>query len=129
MPSSSERPAVSRRERGQEPLRRKRPLPVPVGARRRRIVYSLLIFAAIVLLVDALVGDTGLMERLRARRQLQDAEAALASLRNENARLRDYIRRLSDDPTLIEAVAREELGLIRPGELLFIIRDAQPAAN
>jgi cell division protein FtsB len=28
---------------------------------------------------------------------------------------------LQSDPTMIEAVAREELGLIRPGELLFVM--------
>jgi cell division protein FtsB len=82
-----------------------------------------------VLLVDALVGDKGLMERLRARRQLQEAEASLAAIRQQNAQMRDYVLRLNDDPVLIEAVAREELGLIRPGELLFIVRDAGPAAK
>ena len=48
--------------------------------------------------------------------------------RTENDRLREQIRRLSgEDPTAIEEIARRELGLIRPGERLFIIRDVTPA--
>jgi cell division protein FtsB len=82
-----------------------------------------LVFVTILLVVDALVGDKGLMDTMRARRQYREATAALTQKRQENARLRDEIRRLRDDPTRIEAVARQELGLMRQGEVLFIIRD------
>ena len=116
--------------RAADPLRRRRVQPPrTTGApRRRRIINALLIFAAVVLLVDALVGDTGFVQRIRARRQVQEAEASLATLKRQNAQMREYVQRLREDPSLIEAVAREELGLIRPGELLFIVRDARPAA-
>ena len=44
--------------------------------------------------------------------------------------MREQIRRLSgDDPTAIEEIARRELGFIRPGERLFIIRDVTPASR
>ena len=46
--------------------------------------------------------------------------------RLENVRLRDEARRLTDDPLTIEEVARRELGLIRPGEKLFIVKDITP---
>jgi cell division protein FtsB len=83
---------------------------------------------AIVLVVDALVGEKGFLDTLRARRQYRQVASALADKRAENARLREEIRRLRDDPTRIEAVAREDLGLMREGEVLFIVRDAkQPA--
>ena len=132
MPAPQQPAAASRTSGDSVSPRRKRTLPpTPAGSSRRRsIVNSLLIFAAGVLLVDALVGDKGLMERLRARRQLQQAEAALATIRQENAQMREYVRRLNEDSTLIELLAREELGLIRPGEVLFIIKDAErPTAN
>ena len=44
-------------------------------------------------------------------------------LRIDNARLRDEARRLREEPAAIEEVARRELGLIRPGETVFIIKD------
>ena len=93
--------------------------------RRRRILNGLLVFATVVLLVDALVGDKGVVERMRARRQYAQEAAALDAIRRENAVMREKIQRLKDDPAAIESLAREELGLIRPGELLFILRDAQ----
>jgi cell division protein FtsB len=73
--------------------------------------------------VDSLVGDKGFLETLRARRQYAEVSVALAAKRQENARLRDEIRRLREDPASVEAIAREELGLIRPGELLFIVHE------
>ena len=89
---------------------------------------TLLIFAAVVLLVDALVGDKGFIQRMRARRQVEEAEVVdRRSEEAERAHARVH-RRLKDDPSAIEAVAREEMGLIGQGELLFIVRDAQPAA-
>jgi cell division protein FtsB len=88
-----------------------------------------LAFVAVVLVVDALVGDKGFVDTLRARRQYRQIAAALADKRAENARLRDEIRRLRNDPKRIEAVAREDLGLMREGEVLFIVRDAKTPAK
>ncbi|HVL69347.1 MAG TPA: septum formation initiator family protein [Vicinamibacterales bacterium] len=120
----------TRAPRGPEPLRRKRVEPAPAGGSRRRKLLNLCLgFATVVLLVDALVGEKGLMERMRARRQYAEAAASLNGLKAENQRLREQARRLRDDPSAIETIAREELGLIRPGELLFIVRDAKPAGR
>lgn len=117
----------SRRPAGPEPLRRKAVRPARTSVIRRRTVHFLLIFATIVLVVDSLVGEKGFLETLKARRQHQEMAASVDVIRRENARLREEVRRLKEDPAEIESVAREELGLIRPGELLFIIRDATPS--
>ncbi len=94
--------------------------------RNRRIVQWLVLFVASVFVVDGLVGDRGLLAMFRARREYDTAAAALAGQRAENARLREEARRLREDPDAIEEVARRELGLIRPGEKVFIIKDAPP---
>jgi cell division protein FtsB len=110
----------------QPPLRRRRAQPAPPAPSpvRRRLLNYVLVLVTVVLVVDALVGDKGLMETVRARRQYADLAAALSALRQQNAQLRDEIRRLKEDPGTIESIAREELNLIRPGELLFVIKDA-----
>jgi cell division protein FtsB len=95
--------------------------------RRRRAVQFALLFIGCVLVVDALVGDTGLFAMLRAREQYRELEAALASARSANAVLREDARRYREDPEMIEEVARRELGMIRDGEKVFIIRDVLPA--
>lgn len=96
-------------------------------ARNRRIVHWLLIFIASLIVVDSLVGERGLLATLRARHEYDEVAATIARQRAENAKLRDEARRLKDDPATIEEVARRELGLIRRGERLFIIKDIPPA--
>ena len=49
-------------------------------------------------------------------------------MRAENQRLREQARRYREDPATIEELARKDLGLIKPGEKLFIIRDLPPTA-
>jgi cell division protein FtsB len=93
---------------------------------RRRIVQWLLLFVASVIVVDGLVGERGLLAILRARHEYDDLAATIARQRAENARLREEARRLKDDPAAIEEVARRDLGLIRPGERVFIIKDVTP---
>jgi len=46
-------------------------------------------------------------------------------LKQENAGLREQIRRLREDPEAIEAIARQDLGLMRPGEILVIVKDVK----
>jgi cell division protein FtsB len=94
--------------------------------RRRRAVQYALVFIGCVLAVDALVGEKGLLAMMKARQQYQALEQSLVDARTENTRLREEARRLREDPSAIEDLARRELGLIRPGEKLFIVRDARP---
>ena len=96
--------------------------------RGRRILAGLFFFVVCVLIVDALVGDQGLLATMRARKQYDELTADLARLRSENALLREEARRLREDPSAIEEIARRELGLMSPGETLFIIRDVEPPA-
>ena len=123
------RPSL-RRENGPEPLRRKRVQPVaPASPVRNKVIFRLLIFATVVLLVDSLVGDKGLIERLHARRSYAELEASVNDLRARNAKLRKDAQELKENPDVIEAIAREELGFARRNEIVFIVRDAKPQSN
>ena len=79
-----------------------------------------------VLVIDALVGEKGLLAMIQARQQYRVLEQSLAEVRAENARLREEARRLREDPAAVEDLARRELGLIAPGEKLFILKDVAP---
>ena len=94
--------------------------------RGRRLLVGLFFFVVCVLVVDALVGDQGLVATMRARKQYDHLAADLARLRSANAALREEARRLREDPAAIEEIARRELGLMSQGEKLFIIRDIDP---
>ena len=95
----------------------------------RRVLTGLFLFVVCVLVVDALVGDQGLMATMRARKQYDELISYLSRLRHENASLREEARRLREEPAAIEEIARRELGLMSPGETLFIIRDVEPPAG
>jgi cell division protein FtsB len=95
--------------------------------RRRRIVHWLVMLFAAVVVVDAIVGEQGLLATLRARRDYQDLAATIERQRAENSRLREEARRLREDPAAIEEIARRELGLIRRGEKVIILKDLPPA--
>lgn len=86
----------------------------------------LLVAIGCVLLIDALVGDKGLLAMLQARALYRELEQSLTDARADNERLRDEAQRLRDEPAAIEEIARDELGLIRPGERLFIVKDVPP---
>ena len=110
-------------------------LPEPGGkprAHRARGGFRalVLVFSACIsfVVIDAFVGDRGLAALMRARMERDRLAAEVVAWRRDNGRLRDQVRRLrGEDPTAIEEIARRELGLIKPGERLFIIRDVTPA--
>ncbi len=104
----------------------------PVVARKRRgrrAVQYMLVLVGCVIIIDALVGDKGLLAMRKARKEYQALEGSLAVEKAANDRLREEVRLLREDPTTIEDVARKDLGLIKPGEKLFILRDAPPPSG
>jgi cell division protein FtsB len=112
-------------------------LPGPTGKPRTRrgrggfralvIVFSVCVSFV---LIDAFVGERGLAALVRTRQEHDRLAAEVGASQRENDRLRERIRRLKgEDPTAIEEIARRELGLIKPGERLFIIREAAPASR
>jgi cell division protein FtsB len=94
--------------------------------RGRRLVQLFLVFVALAFVADGLVGERGLLAMLRARQEHDELATSIARVRAENVRLREEARRLREDPAAIEEIARRELGLIRPGEKVFVIKDVAP---
>ena len=86
------------------------------------------VLLAVAIIIDAIVGDRGLLAMLRAREQYEQNEVALQQQRADNARLREQSERLTSDPAALEELARGELGLMRPGEKVFIVKDLKPPA-
>ena len=84
---------------------------------------SLVLVAAIVAVAaSVLFGEDGLthLHRLEAERQ-RLGEAAVVLLQ-ENAAKREEIARLNGDDLYLETLARRELGLVRPDEIIYRFR-------
>jgi len=82
---------------------------------RSRPVWAVLTLLGL-LLVAALLGDNGALRLWRLRGEVQALHRDVQALEAENERLTRAIADLRDDPAVLERLAREELGLVRPGE-------------
>ena len=105
-------------------------LTVPQGTNALRLF---LIFLLSVLLANALIGERGLFASLAARRANSAFLKETSRLRSENERLRKMIHSLKQSPETVESIAREDLGLISPGEKIFLLQTkadpAEPSAS
>ena len=97
---------------------------VPPALRRWsiRLVLAVIVAAAIAWVP---AGDDARAARLR--RQLDDIRDEAAELRTRNMRMAAEVEALRTDPSAIEAHARDELGMVYPGEL--VLRVAPPQAT
>ncbi len=86
--------------------------------RRRQVVWGA-VAIALVLAVGSLSAEGGFRRYARLKRDLYALEERNARLRNENERLKREAQRLKSEPAAIERAARESLGLVRPGEIVF----------
>ena len=82
------------------------------------------VIALIALGVGSVFGDRGVLSMLGERDKVEALQRELEELRKENARLSAEITDLRTSPRAIERLAREELGLARPDETVFLIRDS-----
>jgi cell division protein FtsB len=114
---------MSETEETNEPKAAAIPPKPTMVSRGRRLLRHALVFITAVIIIDAIAGEKGLLALLQARREFSALERSLDRARVENAELREMARRLREDPAAIEEQARRELGLIKPGEVLFIVKD------
>ena len=61
-------------------------------------------------------GGQSLSRLWTMKREVDGLEREIAALRAETDRVSASVARLRSDPDAIEQIAREELGLIKPGE-------------
>ena len=91
---------------------------------KRSALKALFWFLTAILLFNAFFGDMGIIEAVRQRRTAGRLQRDVVALRTANDALRQEIEELKRDPFKIESIAREELGLSRPGELIFLFQDS-----
>lgn len=61
-------------------------------------------------------GSSGLLRVWRMKQEVETIEREITTLRGETQELARRVERLRTDPATIEKIAREEFGLVRPGE-------------
>jgi cell division protein FtsB len=82
--------------------------------------------ALVLFMIAAVYGDHGLMHVLRMRGEQGDLERMVFDLQQNNERLRQRIQRLQSDDRYIEQLARQRLGLVKKGEIVYRQKHPQP---
>lgn len=86
-----------------------------------RMVLALLAIGAVGFAVQG--GEYGTTDLIRQKRALVAESAAVDSLEARVAELAAYKEKVENDPATQERIAREEFGMVRPGEVLYRFAD------
>lgn len=95
---------------------------------RRWPVY-LLSSLILLLVVYTIVGERGVFHLWRLGGEKITLDEQNYRLQKENEALRRRITRLRQDDFYLEQVAREELNLVRPGEVVYRFPSTEPKKN
>lgn len=88
------------------------------GTRRRRAAWA--VGAFLLLLTGlSLLGDRGLIRIYQMSRTRAELQREIARLREANEVLAREAWALREDRRRVEAIARRDLGLVRPGEMVY----------
>jgi cell division protein FtsB len=83
--------------------------------------------AAILLLgIHDILGPHGFLAMRRTQREMNQLRSDVDRLNKENNQLADDATALKSDPQAIERIAREDMGLARPGEMIFKLPPPAP---
>lgn len=96
------------------------PAPKRLPLSRRVIVFAAAA-AALAILIAAAVGDRGYLAARRRQADHADLMEKIRIVEADNTKLLAEIKALKEDPYVIEKMARERLGLARPGEVVYML--------
>ncbi len=96
--------------------------------KKKRLVSRVLTIAAVLfvmtLLVKAFFGDRGFLSVLKIRAQYASLYEEVRQLEDRDAALLKEVERLKSDDYYKEKLAREKLGFIKEGEVVFLFPSA-----
>ncbi len=86
-------------------------------ARKRRLIFiGLLVMLMAILSVG---GNRSLIRIYRMTKTKSELHREIARLKQVNQELGRDVQSFTNDPQRVEAMAREELGLVKPGEVVY----------
>lgn len=91
-----------------------------------RAVVLLSAILTVVFLVSFVFSEEGISELQRARKRVHDLETEVNRLQIENQRLAAEIESLKKSTFAVERIAREDLSMSKPGEVVYMLPEAKP---
>ena len=104
-------------------------MPAPVSTHDSRRATQVTLKAVILLsgvltivfLISFFFSDRGIAELQQARRRVDDLQTEIKRLEAENDRLRREIESARNSTFAIEKIAREDLGMSKRGEVVYML--------
>lgn len=82
------------------------------------VVFAVLAMATLLL---GIFNDKGLIQVRHQFEKLTTVDSAVTKIETDNEALAAEIHALRTDPTAIEKLAREQQGLVKPGEVVLVL--------
>jgi len=96
-----------------------KPKPVPPPSFWRRHGRTILGLGIAALLIHDVFGTHGFLAMRQSQKEIEKLRQEISQIIAENQELTEHVKALKSDPKLIEKIAREEMGMARPGEKIF----------
>lgn len=93
--------------------------------------YAIFVLAAISLFVfvDEIFGPNGYLTLRHQKAQYTRLKQQIQTLSEQNQQLEQKIKALKSNPEAIEKQARDQLHLVKPGELVYMLPDKKSAQS
>jgi cell division protein FtsB len=88
--------------------------------KRRLIFFTIILLSFIYLLISLIFGDMGLFRYRELKKTKTHLETQITELSEGNKQLRSELKLLKEDPYFAEKHAREDYGLAKPDEYIFL---------
>jgi cell division protein FtsB len=85
-----------------------------------RIAVAVFGLLTVAMLLLAVFNEKGALQVRDQAKKLDAIQSEIITLDTENKKLTREIQALRSDPTAIEKLAREELKLVKPGEVVLV---------
>lgn len=95
----------------------------------RRTSIAALLVACAFLVMHAIFGQNGFMALRREKSELRELRKEVQDLQRQNQQLEMENKKLESDPKAIEKLAREQLRMARPGEVIYTLPQQTPSKN
>src|SRR5208337_35360 len=91
------------------------------AATLRRNAAYVLVLVCIALLVHEIFGPHGFLALRQEKKEVESLRQQIQQLQRENEQLDKRIKALQSDPKAIERLAREQMRMARPGEIIYTL--------
>jgi cell division protein FtsB len=96
---------------------------------KKNILLVLAIVTMCLMLLFIVIGENGLSDLYRLKKQKETLSQKNDELKKENISYYREIERLKHDPRYVEDVARKELGVIGKDEVIIKVKPKQSVSN